>query len=281
MAELVLEGVSFIYEKAQEYAVKNINLSIEAGEFVVITGPAGAGKSTLAGCLNGVIPHFQRGMMQGNIYLKGKNTKTLTTGSIAKMVGSVFQDPEAQIICGRVDEEIAFGLENLGIPSKDMAKRIDEALKVVGIYELKNRSTNALSGGQKQRVAIAAVLAMEPEILVLDEPTSELDPHGTQQVIELLYLLNRKKKITIVLVEQKIEDALTYASKLVIMNHGEIFMEGEPAKILAKKSIFNRSGIRVPQLVSLAHRLGVKDEVPLNLEAAEYMVRKHLGRQIF
>ncbi|KUO51249.1 MAG: hypothetical protein APF76_17355 [Desulfitibacter sp. BRH_c19] len=278
MAQIALERVSFRYEKADEYAIKDISLTINPGEFVVLTGPAGAGKSTMAYCINGVIPHFQRGMMQGDIFLEGQNSKQLTTGSIAKMVGSVFQDPEAQIVCARVDEEIAFGLENLGVPSREITKRIGNVLELVGIEELKYRPTNALSGGQKQRVAIAAVLAMEPTILVLDEPTSELDPFGTSQVIELLHRLNKEKKITIVLVEQKIEEAISFATRLVIMQQGEIVIEGEPAKVLTKDALLKSAGVKLPQLVNLAYRLGLKEDVPLDLLDAEAMVRNYVGR---
>jgi len=278
VAQIALERVSFRYEKADEYAIKDISLTINPGEFVVLTGPAGAGKSTMAYCINGVIPHFQRGMMQGDIFLEGQNSKQLTTGSIAKMVGSVFQDPEAQIVCARVDEEIAFGLENLGVPSREITKRIGNVLELVGIEELKYRPTNALSGGQKQRVAIAAVLAMEPTILVLDEPTSELDPFGTSQVIELLHRLNKEKKITIVLVEQKIEEAISFATRLVIMQQGEIVIEGEPAKVLTKDALLKSAGVKLPQLVNLAYRLGLKEDVPLDLLDAEAMVRNYVGR---
>lgn len=278
MAQIALENVSFMYEKAREYAIKEIDLKINPGEFMIITGPAGAGKSTLVNCFNGVIPHFQRGMMQGNIYLKGQSTKELTTGRIAKLVGSVFQDPEAQIICARVDEEIAFGLENIGVPSREIATRIDDVLKLVGIQDLKYRPTNALSGGQKQRVAIAAVLAMEPTILVLDEPTSELDPFGTLQVIGLLHRLNKEKKITIVLVEQKLEEVIPFATRLTIMQQGRIVVDGEPAKVLTRAAMLNGIGVKVPQLVSLAHRLGFKGNVPLNLADAETMVWNYVGR---
>ncbi|NLK00012.1 MAG: ATP-binding cassette domain-containing protein [Clostridia bacterium] len=274
--KIKLEGVSFKYSRRESPAIKDICFSLKSGEFVLLTGPAGAGKSTFANCLNGVIPHFQKGEMGGNIYLEGVNTKDLSTGKIATKVGSVFQDPEGQIICAQVDEEIAYGLENLGLPPRVIAERIDEVLHLVGIEDLRNRATNTLSGGQKQRVATAAVLAMEPKVLILDEPTSELDPQGTEQVIQLLHRLNREKNIAILLIEQKVEDAAPYADRLVVLREGEIIREGAPAQVLMELSSQREVGIEIPQFVNLAKLMDAKKSIPLDILQAKTMVRNYL-----
>ncbi|MEW6624228.1 MAG: ATP-binding cassette domain-containing protein [Bacillota bacterium] len=276
-----LNDLSFQYSNSTEYALKGINFLLKQGEFIVVTGPSGAGKTTLTYCLNGVIPHFQRGSMCGQIFLGEHQTKDLSTARIATRVGSVFQDPEAQLICAKVEEEIAYGPENLGVSPKEIASRIDEALKLIGIEELRERSTKALSGGQKQRVAIAAALAMKPSCLVLDEPTSELDPVGTTQILELLGKLNREQKITVVLVEQKLEEVMEYATRLVIMDKGQIALDGPPAEVFDKANTLTGIGVKLPQIVSLFSKLGMKGKIPLSLPEADDMIKEFIRGETY
>lgn len=280
MALLEIKNFTFSYPQSPQPALKDINLSVEKGEFIGVTGPTGAGKSTLACCLNGIIPHFQGGSAQGQINLQGSSIFTRSAAQISRLVGSVFQDPEAQIISTEVEQELAFGLENLGFPPKEIEKRISDALDLVGIAELRHRPTAALSGGQKQRVAIAAALAMLPEILVLDEPTSELDPVGTEEVFQVLNHLNKEQGITILIIEQKTEQLAAFAGRMVVLNSGEVAMDGEPWQVFSRQEELEAIGIKIPQVTRLAGMLGGKDKysLPLTVEQGHIFVERLMRR---
>lgn len=280
MALLEIKNFTFSYPQSPQPALKDINLSVEKGEFIGVTGPTGAGKSTLACCLNGIIPHFQGGSAQGQINLQGSSIFTRSAAQISRLVGSVFQDPEAQIISTEVEQELAFGLENLGFPPKEIEKRISDALDLTGIAELRHRPTAALSGGQKQRVAIAAALAMLPEILVLDEPTSELDPVGTEEVFQVLNHLNKEQGITILIIEQKTEQLAAFAGRMVVLNSGEVVMDGEPWQVFSRQEELEAIGIKIPQVTRLAGMLGGKDKysLPLTVEQGHIFVERLMRR---
>ena len=200
-----LDNLSFTYSGADKPALQNINLTIEDGEFVLITGPSGSGKSTLCRCLNGLVPHFYGGKIGGKAEVQGMDVMEHLTRDLATKVGMVFQDPENQLVTTDVEREIAFGLENFGFSRDLIARRIEEALDTVGIAALRFRRLEELSGGEKQKVAVASVLALHPEILVLDEPTSELDPKGAEEVLSLLERLNDELGITIILSEHRLD----------------------------------------------------------------------------
>lgn len=280
MAILEIENFTFSYPQSPQPVLKDINLKVTKGEFVGITGPTGAGKSTLVSCLNGIIPHFLGGNAQGRIKLQGASIFSRSTAQISRVVGSVFQDPEAQIICTEVEQELAFGLENLGFPPGEMERRIAIALEMAGITELRHRPTAALSGGQKQRVAIAAALAMLPEILVLDEPTSELDPMGTEDIFRLLSKLNQEHGTTVIITEQKTEYLAAYASRIVVLNDGEIAMQGEPWQVFAMQEKLDTIGVKIPQVTRLAGMLGGKDKysLPLTVEQGHIFLERILRR---
>jgi energy-coupling factor transporter ATP-binding protein EcfA2 len=211
---ITVEQLKFTYPGSIQPALNKINFQVQAGEFVGVTGPAGAGKSTLVLCINGIIPHFQTGNYQGQVLINGRDTFEMSCAEISQQVGSVFQDPEAQIVTPTVEDEIAFGLENFATDPALIETRISEALDLIGIAHLRQRATTELSGGQKQRVAIAAAIAMRPAILVLDEPTSELDPIGTMEVFNVLKHLNEEYQLTIIVVEQKINILMEYINRL-------------------------------------------------------------------
>lgn len=275
-----IKGLSFIYNDTKEPALNNINIQINEGEFVGIAGPTGAGKSTLTLCLNGVIPHFLHGDFYGEVKVDDKDTVDNGCAKIAYSVGSVFQDPEAQIVSTGVEDEIAFGLENLNIPRIEIAERIKESLEMTGISELRHYSTSQLSGGQKQRVAIASAIALRPKILVLDEPTSELDPKGSLDIFNTLRRLNQEYNITIVVVEQKIQLLSEYCSRLVIMEKGNILIDGATRSVLANQEVLQRIGVSAPPVTRLAYMLKkqglYQGEFPINVEEAHLMVSKVL-----
>jgi energy-coupling factor transport system ATP-binding protein len=275
-------GLTFIYPGSSLKALCNINLSINTGEFIGITGPAGAGKSTLLLALNGIIPHFQEGSFQGHIHINGRDTFKTSCAELSRQIGSVFQDPESQIVASTVEEEIAFGLENLAVDPVEIDARINESLDLIGISQLRSRSTHELSGGQKQRVAIAAAVALRPQILILDEPTSELDPIGTMEVFEVLKSLNREHGLTVIVVEQKINILAEYVNRMLIMDQGGVISDGEPRRIINEPELLKSVGLNPPPVSELAIELkkaGVyTEEIPLTVDEAYWGLLKSFAK---
>ena len=215
-----LENLNFTYSGSDKPALEDIDLRIDDGEFVLITGTSGGGKSTLCRCFNGLVPHFYGGLISGVVEVQGMDVRQHSTKELATKVGMVFQDPENQLVTTDIEREIAFGLENLGFSRELMTRRIEEALDTVGIAALRFRQLDELSGGEKQKVAIASVLALHPEILVLDEPTSELDPKGAEEVMSLLERLNDELGIMVILTEHRLDRVVHLIDRLILINSG-------------------------------------------------------------
>ena len=277
-----VDQLNFSYPGATVKALQAINFQVAAGEFIGITGPAGAGKSTLVLCLNGIIPHFQDGCYQGKVLINNCDTFETTCAELSRQIGSVFQDPEAQLVAPTVEEELAFGLENMAVVPFEINRRITEALELIGIPHLRLRSTGELSGGQKQRVSIAAAVALRPEILVLDEPTSELDPIGTMEVFEVLKKLNQEHHLTIIVVEQKINILLEYVNRLLIMKNGTIFTDQAPREIINQPDLLRSIGLMPPPVSELAFRLKEAGlytaKLPLTVDEAYWGLKKSFAK---
>lgn len=264
-----IDNLTFRYSDTDKPALRDINLEIRDGEFVLLTGPSGGGKSSLCRCLNGLIPHFYGGEMTGKVEVDGLDVTKHSTKELATKVGMVFQDPENQLIATDVDREVAFGLENLGFPRELMARRVEEALDTVGIASLRHRAVTELSGGEKQRVAIASVLALYPDILVLDEPTSELDPKGAEEVLAMVERLNDELGITVILVEHRLDRVVQHIDRLIVLDDGRITADGTSQSILSDSRI-SRSGVGIPPIIKLAQGLRDKgisiDNTPLTVK---------------
>ncbi|MBS7607211.1 ATP-binding cassette domain-containing protein [Candidatus Bathyarchaeota archaeon] len=276
MAIIRASNLTYTYPFAEKPAFKNVNLEIERGEFVLLTGPSGCGKTTLCRCFNGLIPHFYGGTLEGEIIVAGLKPSEHAIYEMAQHVGFVFQNPENQLFALTVEKDVAFGLENLGLPRDEIRRRVDWALKVTGIYDLKDRAPFELSGGQQQRVAIASVLAMQPEIIVLDEPTSFLDPLSAKSILEVIHRLNRELNITVILVEHRLDLAARYASRVIVMDEGQIILDEEPRKAFLEEKT-KMVGVGIPKVVRLYLLLredGINlSRVPLSPdEAAESIV---------
>lgn len=250
----LIEIKNVTYEYTEEdtvyAAVKDLSLEIEKGSFTVILGHNGSGKSTLAKLINGLNkPTF------GDVIVDGINTKDEETElTVKRKVGMVFQNPDNQLIASVVEEDVAFGPENLGLPPQEIRLRVDEALKAVDMYEFRKSTPHRLSGGQKQRIAIAGIIAMEPECLVLDEPTAMLDPKGRAEIINTLLKLNREKGITVVLITHYMEEA-EKADRVVVMNDGVIIDDGVPKEIFKNVEKLKAVGLDVPQTTELLYEL--------------------------
>jgi len=281
LAIIEARELTYTYPIGERPAFRDVNLKIEKGEFVIITGPSGCGKTTLCRCFNGLIPHFYGGDLEGEIYVCGLDVKEHPTYEIAQHVGMVLQNPENQLFALSVEKDVAFGLENLGVPREEIRKRIDWALKITGTYSLKNRPPYELSGGQQQRVAIASVLAMNPEVVVLDEPTSFLDPLGAERIIEVIGRLNREMNMTIILVEHRLDLVSRYANRIILMHDGRIVMNGDPREVLASEEA-RLIGIGIPKatmIYKLLKRRGIiLDKPPLCSEEACQAIREVLNR---
>ena len=250
-----ISSYSFKYNGADTSALVDINLQINKGDFVGIIGPSGAGKSTLLMSINGIVPHYYGGDFYGKVTVCGLDTVENTCVALSRYVGSVLQDPETQIVTSLVEDEIAFSLESFNMPSKDIDERITEALELSGISHLRKRDTAGLSGGQKQRVAVAAAIALRPEILVLDEPTSELDPLGSQMIFSTLSSLNREYGMTIIAVEQKIMLLSQFCARMITMENGNIITDLSTTETLRQSGRLIEMGINCPRVVSLARKL--------------------------
>lgn len=227
-------------------ALKEISLVINPGEFVLISGPSGCGKSTLGRAIVGLIPNAISAKLSGSVHVNGLDTKTHPLALLAKNVGMVFQDPTSQLFHLTIEDEVAFGPRNLNLTESEVSQRVEWALDITGLKHLRRQSPSELSGGQQQRIAIAAVLAMRPRVLVLDEPTASLDVSGTRQVMLALENLHKNHGITIILIEHRLAEAARLAQRIVLMNQGEIVADGLPKQILANRPLLRRLGIRRP-----------------------------------
>lgn len=261
-----------------EPSLVDVNLRIRKGEFVLLAGPSGSGKSTLCKCFNGLIPNFIKGSMSGDVFIDGLNTKQTKVYHLAEHIGMVFQNPEDNIFSLVVEDELAFGPENLGLAKQEIMKRVEQSIRSVGIEELRNSMTYAVSGGQKQKVAIASSLAMLPGILVLDEPTTDLDPVSEEEVATVLKKLTDTLNITIVVVEHELDELISIASRLIVMDQGRIVLDGTPREILGScYEKLNLLGLRVPQCVEVAHMISERGfkmrEFPLKLNETTSMLR--------
>ena len=275
---ICFQDLSFTYKNEKKPALQEIRLSVPDGGFLGIIGPAGAGKTTLARAVTGMIPHHYRGDFYGSVTVNGLDTVDTSIDELARLVGMVFQDVESQIISPLVEDELLYGLENFGIPREEIPGRMTEAMEMVGIPELKDRSIASLSGGQRQKVAIASILALKPQILVLDEPTGELDPRSSRQIFSLLKTLNEEQGITVILIEQKIMLLCEFAKQLAVISEGRIVRQGETREVLAHAEELQALGVNCPRVTTLSRilseRTGEEQPVCINLEEAERMVRR-------
>jgi energy-coupling factor transporter ATP-binding protein EcfA2 len=273
-----LREFSFSYNGAEKPALNRITLTIEDGQFVLITGASGGGKSTLCRVFNGLVPHFYGGKISGKAEVQGRDILKTPPKELATKVGMVFQDPENQLVTTDVEREIAFGLENLGYPRNLIARRIEEALDTAGIAQLRFAHHQELSGGEKQKVAIASVLALHPEILVLDEPTSELDPQSAEEVLRLLERLNDELGLTVILIEQRLDRVVHLVDRLLVMGGGQIIADGTPRAVMGGDT--EGLGIGLPPVIRLMRQLPGKElalnGLPLTVKDARLQLQKAL-----
>ena len=244
------QDVHFQYSDDSKESLDGINLAIEEGSFVAVLGHNGSGKSTLAKHMNAILTPTK-----GKVLVNGVDTadeKRLL--EVRGTVGMVFQNPDNQIVANVVEDDVAFAPENLGVPSAEIRERVDNALKTVGMYELRLHAPHLLSGGQKQRVAIAGVIAMQPRVIVLDEPTAMLDPQGRREVISTITRLCREKGMTVVLITHHMEECIG-ADRLVIMSNGHLILSGSPAQVFSSVELMEREGLSVPETVRLCYDL--------------------------
>lgn len=231
-------------------AVDNVNLDLQAGQFIAILGHNGSGKSTLAKHFNALVSPTE-----GTVWVDGMDTRDdAKTLDIRQTAGMVFQNPDNQIICTLVEEEVGFGPENIGVPADEIWQRVEESLKAVGMYQYRKASPNKLSGGQKQRVAIAGIVAMKPKCIILDEPTAMLDPSGRKEVISVLHELNKRENVTIILITHYMEEVID-ADRVFVMDDGKIVLSGTPKEIFSQAEYLKRLRLDVPQVTELAYEL--------------------------
>ncbi|MDR3355228.1 MAG: ATP-binding cassette domain-containing protein [Synergistaceae bacterium] len=276
-----IKGLSFRYSGGVKNALSDISLDIGKGDFLGIIGASGAGKSTLTYAINGVVPHYIRGDFYGEVVVSGLDTVKAGPETLARHVGSVLQDIDGQMVSSVVEDELLFGLENFGVPHGEIESRIEESLAAAGISELRSRDIGTLSGGQKQKVAIAAIMALRPEIIVLDEPTGELDPQSSRRVFETLRSLNEENGVTIVVVEQKIMLLCEFAGRLAVMSGGKLISEGRVKDVLMDADKLEGAGVNIPRVATLARLLRKKGlysgDTPADLRQAEAMMREVLS----
>ena len=250
-----IDHVSFSYAGEDARALDDITLTVHPGDMLGIIGPSGAGKSTLAAAMSGAIPHHFGGEFYGAVRVGGRDTCEATLTDISRVVGSVLQDIDAQMVASVVEDEVLFGLENFGVPHDEIEGRVSSILETVGIADLRHRELATLSGGQKQKVAIAAILALQPRVLVLDEPTAALDPASSLVVYETLRAINRELGITIVVIEQKVALLSRYCGRIAVMDGGRVVLEGTPHEVFAHASELRAIGVDSPRVARVSNSL--------------------------
>lgn len=262
MTAVELRKLCFRYASSERQALTDISLTVEEGESLLITGPSGCGKSTLARTLMGLIPHSYPGELEGEAYVFGMDVRSTPVSRIATRCGIVFQNPDNQLFTFSVEDDIAFGPENLALPPDEIGRRVDEALRLVRIEHLRYSSPNNLSGGEQQKAAIASILSMKPSLLIFDEPTSMLDPSSSARLIQSIFELKRSledagRKITIIIVEHRVDLLLRYLSRIVVVSEGRVVLDGDPLTVL-EESFRKGIPINIPPLLRIFFRVKEK-----------------------
>jgi ABC-type cobalt transport system, ATPase component len=281
MSKIVVENLKYKYPATEHLALDGITFSAEAGEFIGIIGKNSSGKSTLCQAIAGLVPNFYKGSYGGKVMVDDLEVKKVDISELCEKVGTVFQNPFNQVTGSKltVYEEIAFGLENLGIPKDEMIKRIDEAMELLDIIKYKDRNPFDLSGGQMQRMAIASIIAMQPEVIVLDEPTSQLDPQGREEVYQAVQKLS-KKGITIFMVEHNMEKIASYSDRVLLLDEGKQIAFDTPQKIFSRDDL-DSYGVEAPAFTKICRGLGKKNPAtgcyPVTLEEAYDLLKKEKG----
>ncbi|MFH0847897.1 MAG: ATP-binding cassette domain-containing protein [archaeon] len=280
MSLIDLRNVSFTYAGGSKPSITEITLRVEKGEFVVLTGPSGCGKTTLCRILNGLVPNFYSGALAGEARIAGLDIREHPTSTLAKVVGFVFQNPDNQLFSLSVERDVAFGPENLGLTREEIRKRVEWALASTGTEQLRDMAPYELSGGQQQRVAIASVLAMQPEVMVLDEPTSFLDPKSSERILEVVEKLHRELGVTVVMVEHRLDLVSRFADRVVVMDAGRIVLDGPPSKVYGEQAYLIGIGLpRVTLLFDLLRKDGINvTGSPVTVEEAAAELRRVLRR---
>ncbi len=275
MAEPIIKvsGLTYYYQNEAAPALRDVNLEVYPGEFLLLIGPSGCGKTTLALAMNGIIPLVMGGRIKGRVFVDGVDTRSSSVYELGTKVGIVFQDPDSQLCNLYVQEEVGFGPANLKMPRDEILRRVDEALAQVGESAIKHKLIYEISGGEKHRVAIASILAMNPRIIILDEPTANLDPLGAVEVFGLMKRLNRELGVTIVVIEHNVDPVMCHADRVVLMENGTVVYAGEPRQVIQERGRFvmDTMGLRIPQVCQLALALADKgvDLEPFPLTVAE------------
>jgi len=274
-SDIIVDNLSYTYPGQSAPCLRNISFTVNKGDFVLIAGPTGCGKSTLVYCLNGLIPHVFEGELSGKVIVNGKDTRDFEVYQLAQSVGAVFQNPESQLCSLIVEDEVAFGPENLALGKEEIRKRVDFALEATNIRDYVQKYVFNLSAGQKQRVVIASTLSLLPKILVLDEPLSELDPVGCKEMLQTLKKLNQDLGMSIVMTEHKLEEVLGVVKKALIMDEGQIVAQGEPIEVFKDVGLIERLGLRVPEIVKFGYKLveeGLSTKLALSMEEADTVI---------
>ena len=279
-----LENVSFTYKSSEELVIKNVNLEVRKGEFIGLIGPTGSGKTTLLNLIAGVLPHYYEGNLEGTVYINGVPSIEMSMAELSKLVGLVMQDPESQLFNLYVRDEIIWGLENLGVPREKIAEERIRVSNFFHIEHLLDRITYDLSGGEKQKVAVASTYIMLPEIFVFDNPTSQLDPLGSEMVFEAINDLAKQEGTTVIVFEDKVEELAAYADRLWLINDGKIEINEEPREFFMRKDTLKEAFIRAPavsavgsELRSLGYEI---DKLPLTVEEAVETYSKLINEEV-
>lgn len=271
---------SYTYKNAGRKAVTDVSFTVHKGEFLGIIGPTGAGKTTLCRGITGIVPQIFPGKFEGEIRVLGKPTRDYTIAELAGIIGYVHQDAESQLLMTNIEKEIVFPLENLGVPREEIKERLEKALRLVHLEQYRNRHPYYLSGGQRQRVVLATVLAMNPDILILDEATSEIDPLGAEEIMAVARELNELGK-TIILIEHNMEELALYADRIIVLEDGVKLAEGPAKKVLADKEMTEKLDLYPPEVTQLALALlrkGIKlNDIPVELTEAEALLGRVLA----
>ena len=279
MSLIRFDNFSFRYKGNEDYALNNINLEIKEKSFILLAGETGSGKTSFIRCFNGLIPQFYAGYYKGSVQIAGKNTITTPISDLSTIVGIVFQNPENQLVAMNVEHEIAFGMENLGIPASEIEKKIKEVVKLTEIEHLLDRAPFEISGGEKQRVAIASVLVLDPLILILDEPTANLDPFFAKKIITLLKKIQETKNISIIISEHRMDLLMPLVDEIILMENGKLIAYDDK-NVIMNSEVFYNLNINKPKIYSLFKEVERRttrfNKLPLSVEEAVTIFKKFL-----